>query len=240
MNPTKMEFLSNNRWYFCQDKIPYFRYRILAILVGLCIIAACVAILPFVTILIDPFNMTKGKCTIEQKLMENIYCYLSGMITIALTIMSIMIIGFVMSGLLEYISLLKNKGLKDHCMDTISCGPIDPPSVHISVWGIYIIIISGFILLFLFPYYLTVPIMGKFTPGYYIFTMLIMILSGLVLAIIIIIIVSSCIKWNHFLASHRERSNKPTADSTMSNVTTYGTYGTISTPTISTNLHETV
>jgi hypothetical protein len=167
-------------------------------------------------------------CTIDQKLMENFLCYIIGIFNIGFIILILGMIYFICYVIKWYITELNDNGINEHCNHTIICSN-DPYNIKMKVCGLYLIIpILGVIFLFLLPYYLTVPMFGKFNPIFYCVTAMLGIFLALMLALMVGTTIHECIVYNNDLTSYRENSDK--SDIPI--------YGTISTPNI--NMYQTV
>lgn len=185
---TIMNEVNRPREGYCCQRIPYFRYRIIAIIFGLCVMAGIIVLSPFIGAIhiIEFRNVT---CSLNENPTENYYCYFSGFINLGLLSLLIFV---VVSYINHYMNSIRGIGWRAYCCYIIII-PTRHRQINISTWTVYLIIISIVIIyLFVLPYNLAVPIFGIYTQYTYMVTMIIF-GGGTMILIAIIYVLIICI-----------------------------------------------
>ena len=101
-----MDHIDRYKEYCCCDRIPYFYNRFIRWFVTLIGIIVIICLLPVISLigLRGPGGSNDHNCTINSPFMGNIMCYLIGLFYMILACMILMVLGKLISILIEFIT----------------------------------------------------------------------------------------------------------------------------------------
>ena len=73
-----MGCINDYQWFFCQQKIPYFQYRIIGIIFFLALTGVTITLSPILAALTSFLDDLPHKCKFDKNLMSEKHCYLEG------------------------------------------------------------------------------------------------------------------------------------------------------------------
>lgn len=153
-----MEFLSNIKWFCCQDKIPLFQYRVVALLFITTVIGLIVPLLPVMAV-INPVFREDILCKFEGALlMYHGICYALGLSTLIMLMVVILLIVHIGIYLNAYVKSISSTGCKVHCITRHECGIVDIPG-----WSFYIIGVILSSVIGVSAYYMTITVYNEVT-----------------------------------------------------------------------------
>lgn len=108
------------RWYFCEERTLYFRYRIFTLLFILSGLAVCLVVLPYIGILDMVLDKDNGNgCSTTTLPLKNFTCYLSGLIYTIMLIAMIIAIITIVSGCIKFRNYLSEQHTQSTVVNSI-------------------------------------------------------------------------------------------------------------------------